>query len=78
MKPLTVNQGKTIKGHAILHSNRKYDLVFFILERKKTTEFCFFLFIDKVMMLKYFFKLMVQQYQWKILLILKIHILGLK
>ena len=23
MKPLTVNQGKTIKGHAILHSNRK-------------------------------------------------------
>jgi len=23
MKPLTVNQGKIINGHAILHSNRK-------------------------------------------------------
>jgi histone-arginine methyltransferase CARM1 len=33
MKPLTVNQGKTIKGHAILHSNRKYiykSLIFLI------------------------------------------------
>jgi histone-arginine methyltransferase CARM1 len=27
MKPLTVNQGKTIKGHAILHSNRKLDFI---------------------------------------------------
>jgi len=32
LKPLTVNQGKTIKGHAILHSNRKqsYDVEIFL------------------------------------------------
>ncbi|UJR24979.1 hypothetical protein I4U23_006342 [Adineta vaga] len=32
LKPLTVNQGKVIKGHAILHSNRKqsYDVEIFL------------------------------------------------
>lgn len=32
LKPLNVNQGKTIKGHAILHSNRKqsYDVEIFL------------------------------------------------
>jgi hypothetical protein len=39
MKPLTVNQGRTIKGHAILHSNRKY-VLHFSIRKTKQNFFC--------------------------------------